>query len=73
MPAVIDESTFQTNFEGLVTNLKRYILSAKGKNYVEGDQGTILLLMNLSEMCSSKQGAQGATPLVCVELVIRFA
>lgn len=69
MPAVNDEAAFKLSFAELMNHLRGYILSDKGKKFEEDEQGTISLLMEINNLCSSKQGAKGMTPLLAVELV----
>jgi hypothetical protein len=69
MPAVNDEAAFKLSFAELMNHLRSYILSDKGKKFEEDEQDTISLLMEINNLCSSKQGAKGMTPLLAVELV----
>ena len=69
MPAVNDEAAFKSSFLELMNHLRGYILSDKGKKFEEDEPDTISLLIEINNLCSSKQGAKGMTPLLAVELV----
>lgn len=53
----INALIFQANFDELVDNLRVYLLK-KGKCFDKSEKGTLDVLLEVNEMCSSKQGVK---------------
>ncbi|KAK4007440.1 hypothetical protein OUZ56_012597 [Daphnia magna] len=51
---------FQANFDELVENLRIYLLN-KGKGFDKSEKGTLDVLLEVNEMCSSKQGVKSSS------------
>jgi hypothetical protein len=66
MPAVsvIGQGLFRSNFDDLIDNLRRYFIWMKKPKFDEQVRGTLEILLDVNQLCFSKQGAKSNTPVI---------